>query len=151
MGPQRVRHDWATFTFTAEPRSLPHSCWKLGPKFYVTLGLGIPTEECKAGQKNLKKCYHKTPAPFLPMCGLCPGGCGLCSGESWGMQTQPRLAHPLASSWPASLRNVPHLWLLTPRIRNQKMMPMGSFIRLQRDKQTQPRMPGLGEGALMLI
>lgn len=23
-------------------------------------------------------------------------GCGLCSGESWGMQTQPPLAHPLA-------------------------------------------------------
>ena len=38
-----------------------------------------------------------------------------------------------------------------PRIRKQKIMPVESFILLQRDKQTQPRMRDIGEGVVMLI
>ena len=61
-----------------------------------------------------------------------------------GKQTQPPLAHPLVLTLTSFLEECPHPWLLTPRIRKQKMMPVERFILQQRDEWTQSRMTGLG-------
>lgn len=113
----------------------PNSMW---PRAWESQG-------CKAGQKNLGKCYHGNQAPFFPSYGLCP--VGMWPLLRWILgAADASFPWPILWSlpWPASLTNVAHLWLLTPRIRKQKMMPVESFILLQGDEQTQTRMTGLG-------
>lgn len=76
---------------------------------------------------------------FFPLVAFALWGCGLHCGQFWWGASccLPRTAILWSLPWPASLRNVSHLWLLTPRTREHNRMPTKSFILQQSHRDTQ--------------
>lgn len=72
---------------------------------------------------------HVWPLP----CGNVASAHGILQAASCSL---PFISKLWSLPWPASLRKDNHLWLLMPRTRKQKMMPMDSFILEQEQGDT---------------
>ena len=66
------------------------------PNFMWLWVWGSPQKSAKLVRKTWRSATTKTQLLFCPFVAFALWGCGLCSGESLGMQTRPPLAHPLA-------------------------------------------------------